>query len=202
VVGVGVFNGQGANRAEANDRLHSVARVSYPFRLRGGQFVELGVQGYTGEYVLPSSLRSPGLVGPASFLDRRVAGTLVVYPQPFGVQAEWNVGRGPEVDPAARTVAERRLDGGYVQLMLRARAGRHEFLPYARAQRYDGGKKFETDARHHRVRELVAGVEWQPLPSVELTAEYLTGTRRFEDLEQPDNEQAGRVLRLQAQLSF
>ena len=71
-----------------------------------------------------------------------------------------------------------------------------------RAQRYDGGKKFELDARRYRVRELEVGVEWLPLPSFELTAMYTMSDRRYEDLAKPDNRQRGRLLRLQAQFNY
>jgi hypothetical protein len=204
VLGLGVFNGQGANRPEANDALHAVARASYPFRLPGGQFVEVGVQGYAGRYTLVPSLRSAGLAASTAteFADRRVAGTFVLYPQPFGLQAEWNVGRGPEADPAARTVRERGLDGGYVLATYRARAGRTTVIPFVQAHRYDGGKKFELDARRYRVRELQAGVEWTLAESVELTAAYQHSDRRYEDLADADNRQRGRLVRLQAQFSF
>jgi hypothetical protein len=202
VVGVGAFNGQTANRAEANGNLHAVLRVSYPFRLRGGQFVEAGVQGYTGRFVIPETQRTADVTGPAEFDDRRVAATLVLYPQPFGVQAEWNVGRGPEADPAARAVRTASLDGGYVQAMYRARVGGQTVVPFVRTQRYDGGKKLETDARRYRVRETEVGVEWLPIAAFELTAMYTTSDRRFEDVERPDNRQRGRLLRLQVQFNY
>ena len=204
VVGLGVFNGQGANRVEANDALHAVARVGYPFQLGSGQFVEVALQGYAGRYVLPSSLRSTGLITgtPSEFDDQRVAATFVLYPQPFGVQAEWNVGRGPEAEPEARTVRQRSLDGGYVLLSYRARHGRTTLIPYVQLHRYDGGKKFEQDARRYRVREAQAGVEWQVTQGVELTAAYQRSDRRYEDLADPENRQRGRLMRLQAQLSF
>lgn len=203
-LGVGVFNGQGANRAEANDGLHTVARASWPFRLRGGQFVEVGVQGYAGRVVLPAALRSPGLVAgtPTEFTDRRVAGTFVLYPQPFGLQVEYNVGRGPEADPAARTVRERGLDGGYVLASWRLRPRGQILIPYVQAQRYDGGKKFELDARRYRVREAQVGAEWSPTPGFELTAAYQFSDRTYEDLATPVNRQRGRLLRLQAQLNY
>jgi hypothetical protein len=54
IVGFGVYNGQTANRPEANNSLHAAARVSYPFRLGNGQFVEVGVSGYHGRFVLPT----------------------------------------------------------------------------------------------------------------------------------------------------
>src|SRR5215208_1891048 len=77
VVGVGTFNGQTANRPEANNGQHVVARVTYPFRLAGGQFVEAGVQGYDGRVVVPPSQRTAGVTGGPNFDDRRVAASLV-----------------------------------------------------------------------------------------------------------------------------
>lgn len=200
--GVGVFNGQGANRPDANDAPHVVARLSWPFLLAGGQFLELGVQGYGGRFVIPSSGRSARLVGPSELVDRRVAATFVLYPQPFGLQAEWNVGRGPEVDPATRTVAERPLDGGYVLASFRHRARGQTVIPFVRVQRYDGGKKFELDARSYRVREMEIGAEWLPQAPLELTAMYTISDRRYEDVATPVNRQRGRLLRLQAQFNY
>jgi hypothetical protein len=203
VFGVGAFNGQTANRPELNNSLHAVARLAYPFRLANGQFVELGVQGYTGRFVVPTSQRSASTVlGALEQRDQRVAGTFVLYPQPFGLQAEWNVGEGPEIDPAARLIDERDLNGGYVQAMWRARFGRQVLIPYARAQRYDGGKKLETDARSHRVRELEVGAEWLPFSALELTAAMTFADRRAEDAATPSNRQKGRFLRLQAQVNY
>ena len=203
VVGVGVFNGQGTNRPDANDGLHTVARASYPFELPNGQFVEVGVQGYRGRYVLPSSLRSAGVEAPGDFPDARAAATFVLYPQPFGLQAEWNVGRGPEADPAGRTVRARPLDGGYVMTMLRLRTGTAGLvIPFVRAQRYDGGKKFERDARRYQVRDVEAGVEWLPIPAFELTAMYHVADRRYEDVATPGNHQRGRMLRVQVQFNY
>ena len=37
--------------------------------------------------------------------DERIGAHFVLYPQPFGFQAEWNWGRGPELN-AARTAVE------------------------------------------------------------------------------------------------
>ncbi|WP_169515090.1 hypothetical protein [Hymenobacter norwichensis] len=45
-------------------------------------------------------------------------------------------------------------------------------------------------------------MEWQPLPSLELVTMYMLSSRRFEDFQQPDNQQRGELLRLQAQLNF
>lgn len=202
VVGVGAFNGQTSNRAEANDNLHTVLRVAYPFRMANGQFVEVGAQGYTGRFVIPSSQRTAGFTGPAEFVDERAAMTLVVYPQPFGFQTEWNVGRGPEIDLASREIVVQRLDGGYLQAMYRAQFAGQTLTPFARAQRYDGGKKLETDARSYRVQEVEFGAEWLPMTALELTAMYTISDRRYEDAARPDNHQRGRLLRLQVQFNY
>ena len=202
LVGVGAYNGQTANRPEANSSLHTVLRVSYPFRLANGQFIEVGVQGYTGRFVIPSGNRTEGVTGASEFRDERAAVTLVVYPQPFGLQAEWNVGQGPEVDPAARNIDTRGLEGGYVQAMYRAQFAGQTLTPFIRGQRYEGGKKLETDARSYRMRELEVGAEWLPIAAFELTAMYTISDRRYEDAENPVNRQRGQLLRLQAQFNY
>jgi len=48
VFAFGVYNGQTANRAEQNDNLHVVSRLSYPFVI-GNQIFEPGIQDYTGK---------------------------------------------------------------------------------------------------------------------------------------------------------
>ena len=202
MVGVGVYNGQTANRPEANNGGHTAARVTYPFRFASGQFLELGVQGYTGTFTIPPAQRTAGVTGPPNFDDRRFAASMVYYPQPVGLQAEWNTGTGPEIDPATLVIDERRLEGGYVQTMLRTHVGKQSLIPFVRAQYYRGGKKLETDARSYRVREYEIGAEWLPLAALELTAQYTISDRRFEDAATPDNRQEGQFLRLQAQVNY
>lgn len=75
-------------------------------------------------------------------------------------------------------------------------------LPFVRAHYYDGGKKHEKDARSYTVKELELGVEWQPSKNFELVAMYTISNRRFEDFALQNNTQAGRLLRLQAQVNF
>jgi hypothetical protein len=200
VVALAVMNGQSANRTEANDGAHVTARVSYPFQLANGQFVEAGASGYVGRFV-PTS-RTSGVAGPEQFDDERVAAHLIVYPQPFGVQAEWTTGRGPRFVPGEARIETARLEGGYLQAMYRAQVAGQQVIPYARAQYYEGGKKHELDARRYDVRELEFGAEWQPWPALELTAAYMVSDRRFEDSARPDNRQEGQLLRLQAQFNY
>jgi hypothetical protein len=200
VVGIGAFNGQTANRAEANNSSHVVGRVTYPWRLPSGQFVEGSLQGYTGRFV--PTTRTAGVSGPRQFMDERAAATFVVYPQPFGIVSEYTIGRGPEFDPATNSVRTQRLEGGFVQLMYRAVRGEQVIMPFVRLHRYDGGKKVEQDARSYDVREVEAGVEWTPFTAFELTVQYTSSNRRFEDAATIGNRQAGRFLRIQAQFNY
>jgi hypothetical protein len=202
VLQVGVHNGQTANRPELNNSLHRVARLAWPFRFANGQFLELGVQGYAGRFVVPSAQRSAGVAGPLEFADRRAAATLVFFPQPLGIQAEWNTGRGPAFDSTTRTIREDDARGGYVQAMYRIRSGRQTVTPFVRYQRYDGGRKTDLDARRYRVRETELGVEWLPLPGFELTAQYTSSDRLQSDGTASANRQKGRLLRLQAQVNY
>jgi hypothetical protein len=202
VVGFGVYNGQSANRPELNDNRHVVLRVTWPFRLANGQFIEVSAQGYDGKFNIPGSQRTAGVTGGPDFIDRRAAFSVIYYPQPIGFQAEWNVGKGPEFDRATGSITEQDLEGGYAQAMFRTQIGRHLVIPYARGQYYDGGKKQETDARSYRVRELEFGAEWLPVAALELTAAYMISDRRTADAAAPDNRQKGRLLRLQAQFNY
>ena len=202
VLGLGVFNGQTANRPELNDNLHAVAHLTYPFRFPNGQFVEVSGHAYTGRFVIPSSQRTTGVTAPAEFTDERVAGTLVIYPQPFGLQAEWNVGRSPEYVAGTRTIRTRRLDGGYVQAMYRARVAGQTITPFVRAQSFDGAKKLETDARRYEVREVEGGIEWLPIPAFELTTTFVQSDRRTRDAADEGYHEKGHFVRLQAQFNY
>ncbi len=203
VFGLGVYNGQTANRPEMNNSLHIVARASYPFSI-GNQVIEPGIQGYTGKYVLYDSQISPG-VGTSvdnNYLDQRVAASFILYPQPFGIQAEYNIGKGPEFDKETQTITEKNLYGGYATLTYKWEYKNHVFFPFTRLQQYRGGKKHELDARSYDVKEMELGIEWQPNKNFELVLMYTISDRRFEDFLLQDNRQAGNLLRIQAQVNF
>ena len=208
MIGVGVFNGQTANKPDANDELHTVARVSYPFKLTNGQFIEPGIQAYTGKYVVTKDQLSPGVTVASDklleegFTDRRVAASLIVYPQPLGFQAEYNVGEGPEFDPATSSIQVKSLHGGYAQTMYRMKIGDHVLIPFAKVQYYDGGKKHERDATSHLVYETEIGAEWQPFKNFELVADYSIADRTTRNAANLNNRQFGSRLRLQAQFNF
>jgi hypothetical protein len=205
VFAFGVYNGQTANRPELNNNLHVVSRLSIPIKI-GNQYIEPGIQAHAGKIVLPAELRTPGVKSVKSFEfnDKRVAGTFVLYPRPFGVMMEYNIGEGPRYNPSKDSIETTNLSGGYATVYYRYQTKNKKmfFLPYTRIQAYDGGKKFEQDARSYRVREIEAGLEWQINKYLELTTAYVFSQREFEDSKLKDNDQEGRLLRVQVQLNF
>jgi hypothetical protein len=188
---VGLTNGQPLNTREKNDNKHFFARVTYPFDV-GSQTVEIAAGGYTGRFV-PS--KTEEVSSPKEVADYRVHATFVLYPQPFGLQAEYNVGYGPEL--VGNRIERRPLDGGYLMAMWRQQTGIGYFTPYARIHRYDGGKKFEQNAPRHEVRELNVGVEWQIRKWIELTTELMASERTVNG-----KTEDGRLVRLQLQVNY
>lgn len=203
VFAIGAFNGQTANRAEANNNLHVVARLSYPFAV-GTQIIEPSVAAYSGRYVVTADQRTTGVKGRSdwNYADQRVLATMAIAPKPFGLLAEYNVGVGPEYHPQRDSIETRRLHGGFVTASYLIRRNGQVVIPFSRWQVYEGGKKHERDARSHSVNDVEVGVEWQPNPAFELVAEWYHGDRRFEDKLRPSNRQAGQLLRLQAQFNY
>jgi hypothetical protein len=203
VVGLGVYNGQTANKPDLNDESHLAARVSVPIKI-GSQIIEPGVQGYSGRFVIAKDQTTGGtkIHGSRSFLDQRVATTFVLYPKPFGILAEYNWGRGPQFNKWTDSIETKNLRGGFVTFSYMQKIGDQILIPFVRLQHYEGGKKHELDARSYRVEEYEIGLEWQPLKQFELVAMYTISSRRFEDFAKQNNLQEGRLLRLQAQLNF
>lgn len=204
--GIGLYNGQTANRSEANNNQHIVARFSYPFEFKNGQVFEAGIQGYNGKYVVNTvSASSTGVQfqnGNPEFLDQRVAASVLLYPKPFGFQAEYNVGRGPEFNVNNKIIEDTNLKGGYVQTMYMLKIKEQTLIPFAKYHWYDGGKKHELDARSYNVNDFEIGAEWQPFKNFELVADYTISSRRYEDATKVNNSQRGNLLRLQAQFNF
>lgn len=204
--GIGLYNGQTANRSEANNNQHIVARFSYPFEFKNGQVFEAGIQGYNGKYVVNTvSAAGTGVQfqnGNPEFLDQRVAASVLLYPKPFGFQAEYNVGRGPEFNVNNKIIEDTNLKGGYVQTMYMLKIKEQTLIPFAKYHWYDGGKKHELDARSYNVNDFEIGAEWQPFKNFELVADYTISSRRYEDATKVNNSQRGNLLRLQAQFNF
>lgn len=203
IFGVGAYNGQTANSPELNSEPHVVARFTWPFEIKQ-QVIEAGIQGYTGKFVMRPSTISPGvkIANDHNYLDQRVAASFVIYPKPFGIQAEYNIGKGPEFNKHTDSIEVQDLQGGYVQIMYNVPVHNQFFMPFVKYQYYDGGKKHERDARSYRVNDLEIGVEWQPVKQFELVAMYTISDRRYEDFALQNNVQRGNLLRLQAQINF
>jgi hypothetical protein len=201
----GVYNGQTANRPELNNNLHIVSRISVPMKI-GSQIIEPGVQAHAGKFVVPTDNRSTGVKAIKSFEfnDKRLVGSFILYPKPFGIQAEYNVGEGPRYNPAKDSIETRSLSGGYATFSYRIEGKRKDelFFPFTRIQSYNGGKKHELDARSYHVREIETGLEWQFNKYFELTTSYVFSHRRFEDSKLRNNNQKGNLLRIQAQINF
>jgi phosphate-selective porin len=203
VFGIGLYNGQTTNKPELNNDLHAVARLSYPFKI-GRQIIEPGIQAYSGQYTIAKDKLSAGVKTLAipTYLDQRVAASLVLYPQPFGIQAEYNVGKGPTFDATADSITVQKLKGGYVTASYRTKIGKKQVLiPYLRYQVYDGGKKHEQDARYYEMKEMEIGAEWLPFKNLEITLAYVISQRQYADLK-TDYDQKGNFMRLQMQLNY
>jgi Phosphate-selective porin O and P len=179
LVAVGVYGGQGPNRSDQNGQTHVLGRVAYPFKLASGQFVEVGVQAYHGRFVTTLQSIAPG--GGASItptqdadgeLDQRVGFTAVWYPQPIGVEAEWNFGRGPELSADNTRIESESLHGGYVQVNYRTQRSSGAWFPFTRWNYYDGARKFARNAPPTRVNEVDIGLEFAKWAEVELTGMY------------------------------
>ena len=107
--------------------------------------------------------------------DSRVAISGVIYPQPFGVQAEWNWGVSPGLNGSQTAITKQNINGGYALVNYKYEDkdfGLGTFFPYVQYQYFNGYSKYETNAPQNRVNEWDIGVEYQPLPEVEITAAY------------------------------
>jgi phosphate-selective porin len=205
--GIGAYNGQGANQRERNDNYHIVSRYTHPWKTETGQYYEAGIQAYTGNYVPVSTgayrntvdsvgagavagcggaaangIRSCTPVnavgqGKNGFKDERIGVSFIMYPQPFGIQAEWNWGTTPGLDLTTNTIKEQNLNGGYVQAMyqwnnVKFLETNGTFIAFAKWNYFDGFNKAESNAGQNNVNDWEIGGEWQIAPEVELVAYY------------------------------
>ena len=192
LLGLGVFNGQSANKVEKNNNLHVVARFVYPFELGAEQVIEPSIQAYHGRIVASDD---------KEYGDRRVAASLVYYPNPFGIQMEYNVGEGPQYDEDLAAIRVRHLKGGYAQIMYNYQYDSAYVIPFLKYQVYEGGKKLETGAPTYEIKEVEMGIEWQPETFYEITATYGVGERELVSSTSSSDEKGSR-LRLQFQVNY
>lgn len=213
MLGVGVYNGQTANQQERNDDKHVIVKAAYPLEFANGQILEMGVSAYRGMFNVTKAAVVPLGGGAAvtprgdnNILDERVGAYFVWYPQPFGLQAEYTVGRGPQLSADRRFVQESSLYGGYVQAMYNYQCTTYcqNIFPFVRYQEYYGGKKHEANSPRNRVRELELGIEYQFNKQIELVSMY-TFTERTSSLATGSNPYAshyGNLIRFQLQWNF
>ena len=182
----GVYGGTGLNKADNNGEVHSLVRFSYPWVSASGQMYEAGIGAYAGRFKVTTEAIS-GVGTPAvntrdatdGFNDRRSFATFVMYPQPWGIEAEWTTGQGPQMNDARTAISQSYLNGGYVLLNYRHKYGEQsELLPYVRWNYFDGARKFGTNAPKLCVNEIDVGFEWQWRKEVELQLQYTMSDER------------------------
>jgi phosphate-selective porin/polyhydroxyalkanoate synthesis regulator phasin len=234
--GAGFYMGQGANVNDTNDNWHGVVRFTYPWKTESGQIYEAGIQGYKGRYTrdVGAYTKTPGAstVTPTinsidrfqasstngEFDDERAAISFRMYPQPWGLEGEWTVGKTPglEMDEGTNgTVANRNLNGGYIQgsyyaqdvFLFNSNIG--NLIPFLKWQYFDGYNKAETNAPKNQVNDWELGVEWQIAPEVELAAVYhrmkrtnMTTSGAFNTANGSYRTFEAEALRLQLQYNF
>lgn len=196
----GAYGGQGPNNVDLNNGVHFAGRFTYPFQFGNGQLIEAGVQAYHGRFVPKFDKTRITDVPERGIKDERIGLHAVLYPQPFGLQAEWNWGNGPSLSDNRKTITNASLNGGYVQAMYKYDGFRWgTLLPFVKWQRYNGALKFQDNAPQDRVRDWEFGVEWQISPAVELTTVYHMMNRT--DIKHNGQYKAD-VLRFQVQWNY
>ncbi|MEN9652742.1 MAG: hypothetical protein RL303_462, partial [Verrucomicrobiota bacterium] len=167
----GVYSGAGLNRADNNGGVHSVVRFSKPWVSASGQMYEAGIGAYAGRFKVTTSELSTGANNAPTmsdtdknegFIDRRAVATFIMYPQPWGIEAEWTTGQGPQLNHERNAITTQSLQGGYIMVNYRHKYGEQsEFLPFVRWNYFDGARKFANNAPKLCVNEIDVGFEWQ-----------------------------------------
>ena len=192
MLGIGVYSGQTAGKRDVNKDKHVVFHSMYPYEFSNGQIVEVGMDAYRGLFnvstapvvSVPAAIQNgipinPLLSNGGNYLDERVAWHVILFPQPFGFQAEYTIGRGPELSQDRTQVQLGSIRGGYAQLFYNYQCDTYcqRIFPFVRVQEYFGGKKHEANAPRNSVREWELGFEYQFNRALELTVMY-TWTQR------------------------
>ena len=203
VFGFGFFNGQGLKRFELNQSMHTAVRLTYPFEIPGDQMLEVGASAFTGRYINTPTALTYRPVGATSNItttpvvrcqktnatggfvngnsggcnDERVGFHAILYPKPFGLQAEWIWGHTPmlneqSVERGTPFVENGGLNGGYIQAMYKIDHFYGTWYPYFKYEQYDGGSKFDANSPRARVSHYEFGVEYDPLPEFAIRAAY------------------------------
>jgi hypothetical protein len=181
-IGIMVYNGQGRNKPELNANKHVSLRLAHPLELPNGRLVEVGAHAFKGTFV------ATGIGSPTSTAATRCQQALTkngcainderinVYfwtpPQPWGIMAEYTVGRGPERNGQG-ILQEQSLRGGYIQGNYTWRYSYTGLLtPYVRWGEYYGGNK-NSQGVAYMTRNVNIGLVWEPDTHWRFVAEYL-----------------------------
>jgi len=234
MLGIGVYNGQAIDQQDKNKNKHVIFHSAYPYEFSNGQIVQVGMDAYTGQLVVsttpvvPTNSNDgvaivPQVTNSGNYLDERVTWHMVVFPQPFGLQAEYLIGRGPQLNQARTALELGSLHGGYVQLFYNYQCDTYcqSIFPYVRMQEYFGGLKLADNAPRQSVRETELGLEYQFNRALELTVAYSwtqrtsgdsatlpansfcsSSTSQVSCTQTPYQLQTGNLLRFQLQWSF
>ena len=220
----GFYSGAGLNRADNNGEVHSVVRLSKPWVAASGQTYEAGIGAYAGRFKVTTDLTTgSGLPGGVTktvldaninavdrrdladgFVDRRASAHFIMYPQPWGIEAEWTTGQGPQLTDDRTSVTSQSLQGGYIMVNYRHKYGEQsELIPYVRWNYFDGARKFATNAPKMVVNELDIGFEWQWRKEVELQLQYTIADERSNtSTAMPTVISGSRRLALQLQFNY
>jgi len=185
----GFYSGAGLNKADNNGEVHSVIRFSKPWVSSSGQIYEAGVGAYAGRFIVSTGTDTATGLSAAptvnardkadGFNDRRASAHFIMYPQPWGIEAEWTTGQGPQLNDARTSIGQSYLNGGYVMVNYRHKYGEQsELIPYVRWNYFDGARKFATNAPKMVVNEIDLGFEWQWRKEVELQLQYTFADER------------------------
>jgi len=138
------------------------------------------------------------------FKDRRAAATFIMYPQPWGIEAEWTTGQGPQLNHERNAITTQSLQGGYIMVNYRHKYGEQsEFLPFVRWNYFDGARKFANNAPKLCVNEIDVGFEWQWRKEVELQLQYTFSDERSNtSTSNPQVISGSRRLALQLQFNY
>jgi Phosphate-selective porin O and P len=200
IVGAGIYNGQGINvRNDTNDDISYVVHTTYPVELNflgsffKGQVLEVGADALIGKFnpsttdmtVFGSGKKLVGANLAKTFdvrgiREERAGVHAILFPQPFGMQAEWNWGTAGTLNPDSAKIESQGLSGGYVQAMYKidkVLRSDDSVIPYAKWQTYDGAWKSSPNVPRIQTNEIEAGVEWQLMRALEVTLAYSTMDR-------------------------
>lgn len=198
MIALGAYNGQTINRRERNNDLHRALRLTYPHKFSNGQIVEASLQAYEGKFYVESA-NAPAF--DKNVYDGRQAATFVLYPRPFGIQAEYNVGRSPEYSPEKNAIVSSDVKGGYAQFHYLIENQGQRYFPFARFSEFQGGRKVENGALG-KVREWELGTEWQSNSALEITVSYMISDRLLQSRQNNRLHEQGSMIRIQAQFIY